>query len=1159
MANDLVLNPTAIVNKMIALRVKPGVLKGDSSKPITDIRIDASNLSKEVNKFRACDGYACFYCREWAQLIHKKHFSVGNKTRKKAADVSVVTPPREKVKEFIHQFEQDLQSRLDQEKDGESILMYIHDMVGEYLVRKSATTLALDAIFAPITHDASPEAIALTKDPEDPSQLILKVESEKSQLTILAADFPLLRTITPKILANHDNPTCEHSPTKDNTPSDLESFQNIINSAIAKEAKSSGAAMLQQLGSVWDNTRAFLDEIKKIEYVRSDIAGEGCFQKVSHFNQKHQEILQTFNDYWSPVAEIHKKSKGKKSDKSSTATADEIDDTFFKFLSNVRQSFESWKEEFLQPQIELCQQLIRDLFQASTSVVNLAREHYRNNGSGKFQAELENKSDKVLELLQGLNQQMEAKLSQLDVEFGVKLTEIYGELDSIKEAWLNESQSTLHGRLEKAANKDFKKKIKRVEALGQAARIWCVSQMKTFLSSRELSQILVPCLGVQMLHAEDLEPAKLKELIEQHQELVDSIRARKQDIKEQFDAGVSTGRTTLGAVLGKLFLREGLRLIEERVSVHKERMLLGIYNDTDSLDSSDLDTEAKGKANKKKKKKNKKNAADNTSVASSTASSPVEEKLKLPEAINTTNVAKAPSKPQVSQELKEKPTKPLLSKVASTAGVKGNESQNKADQLPPADRAIPMATSTQPQAKSEKADAAESTPSPVASKAPSMQPQGKSDKPNVPEAKASSSAPKAPVTQPEKPRAPESYIPPPKLKAAKSQSPPPGLSFAHVTSQPPVTELAVKTKVSVESSPTTNSASDKPKTDTAVAAKPNGATGKTQKAAAAPNRPTKTTKNPVPPSKPLSFADTVSLPAPEPEKAPKLAKPNPPARTPSPHVSTTQPESITATAGKLNPPPGIAKSNSAQSQQQTKRDHPPKPSDTASTWRRVDNPPNEGKNPTSPIHAGSVPEVESAPGAHGIATPPESVTGMARPAPAMEPPAAAAAPNSAMPMPPTMPSMPNAMGMHPPGFADLQNMGHDDMLKFVQTLLTEKSELVTLLMNMQQEVYSLTVKCTDMVEYVRRQDMMYHMKEQDYKQALMMKEMEMEKARRYVHAMEQRIALLERSTSGVTGINSRPVTPSTAQDTQSPKVAPRVATPMSRTSSLKAETQDTDA
>ncbi|KAK9766902.1 hypothetical protein K7432_003653 [Basidiobolus ranarum] len=1267
MANDLVLNPTAIVNKMIALRVKPGVLKADSPKPVTDVRIESSNLSKEVNKFRACDGYACFYCREWSQIIHKKHFTVGNKTRKKLADVSVDSAPREKVKEFIQHFEKKLQARLDNDKESDGILLYISDTIQEYLSRKSTSSTSLDAIFAPITHDASPEAIAFTKDPQDTSQLIPQVEIEKTQLSLPASDFPLLRNITPKILANHDSPSCNHSPA-DNTPSDLETLQKILNSAIAKEAKTCGLSISQALNSVWDGTRSFLEEIKKIENVRSDIAGEGCFQKVSLFNQKNQELLQSFNDYWSPVAETHKKTKGKKNDKPSTATAEDIDDAFFKFLDNVRSGFELWKEEFLNAQVNLCQQLIQDIFQACTSVVNLARVHYRNNGSDKFQVELENKSEKVLQLLQGLSKQMETKLAELEAEFVVKSKEIYSELDGIKDAWSNESQSTLHGRLEKAANKDFKKKIKKLENMIQTARIWCVTQLKTFLPSHELAQILAPCLGVQMLHAEDIEPTKLKELIEQHQEIVDSIIARKQDINEQYVSGVNIGRSTLGAVLGKLFLKEGLRLIEERVSVHKEKMLLGVYNDTDSIDSSDIDYESKSKASKKKNKKKKKNANDDTSVASSTASSPVEEKsIKLPEVSNVTLTAtKSQTKSQIlkdkSPTLQTAPAKSVsevksesLNKPQAAVQKPQRQTQIKREQ-PPVPSPTPKVSTVQPppglsfahiasqHSETEKVEAKSkpsvkengvpttTTEKPIVSTEPPLKTTtksnraSKSDVSHVSESHIPSSTPKVStppglsfarvasqhsetekVEVKSKPSKNENALPTstsapehkptpratttkqPNVTVETSQKvvskssggaskpekphvpssttqPPPGLSFARVASQHSEAEkVEVKSKSSKNEkglSTSINAPENKPISNATTKESPIASTETLQKATAEPNSTSEAVKTPLQQSKPLSFADTVNLPPPEvADRAPKSADSSPPAPNPQLYVA---PSVSKQAAGKMNPPPGMHKSNSPQDQKpqpQARKEHPPKPSDTASSWRRADAQPNEIRTQASNGHLGPAPGLDPIPHAYGIATPPESVAGVMHPAFAAETPAAIATNSTVPPHIPITPNVSNNMNAHPPGFVetDLRDMGHEDMLKFVHTLLTEKSELVSLLMNMQKEVYSLTVKCTDMVEYVRRQDMMYHVKEQEYKQALMMKEMDMEKARRYVHAMEQRIALLERSMVSAPGSTSRPGTPSTVQEPQSPMTAPKASTPMSRTSSLKAETQEPQA
>ena len=57
--------------------------------PIEVLRIEHSAISKELNRFRACDSETrSFYCREWSQYVYKKHFVWSAKTQE---DVTTTT------------------------------------------------------------------------------------------------------------------------------------------------------------------------------------------------------------------------------------------------------------------------------------------------------------------------------------------------------------------------------------------------------------------------------------------------------------------------------------------------------------------------------------------------------------------------------------------------------------------------------------------------------------------------------------------------------------------------------------------------------------------------------------------------------------------------------------------------------------------------------------------------------------------------------------------------------------------------------------------------------------------------------------------------------------------------------------------------------------
>src|SRR5947207_15034831 len=71
-------NSIAIYNNLVNLRIKPqsgGKNANSEAQLVSNLRIDTASVIKEVSRFRACDSGSCFYCREWASFIHKKHYN----------------------------------------------------------------------------------------------------------------------------------------------------------------------------------------------------------------------------------------------------------------------------------------------------------------------------------------------------------------------------------------------------------------------------------------------------------------------------------------------------------------------------------------------------------------------------------------------------------------------------------------------------------------------------------------------------------------------------------------------------------------------------------------------------------------------------------------------------------------------------------------------------------------------------------------------------------------------------------------------------------------------------------------------------------------------------------------------------------------------------
>ncbi|KAK9729079.1 hypothetical protein K7432_000518 [Basidiobolus ranarum] len=572
--NEVPLKSAAIVNKLLALRPKLNAPQNETHKPITSLRVETSNVTKDVNKFRACDGYTCFYCREWAQLLQRKHFPSASRIRKESIlAVAFAQPiPREEVNAFCTTLQQLTQATLSKDTNSDSsILSHVADSVNEWLQKTPSTFETLNRTFSPISFDTSPDNVPLADITNDPTHILNSVATDKFHLTLNEKDFPLLRSITQNIIASQTTPDCFHTRPDDISLADLELSRRSINDILEKVFKECVHDFEKVVDSLWQSTVIFLQEMKQYEEARVQAVGDGCVNRITQFNQKHQDTLVGFNEFWTAVVDNHKKRSKKLFSK--TPSSDQVDASFYSFLDHLSTCCTLWYNEFLKSQIVAIRNLIERLSNTCHERINIAREHIR----------LADKESKVLE----------EKLNHIPVQLKAFSASV--------EAGL--------GRFEKASNKEFKRRIKRLESLSSSTRSWSISHLKTLMTSNDLATLLLPVLEVQMMDTEFCEVIAVENIMKKHESTIEEVTSRREHIWQDFVRGVSIGRYVLGSVLGKLFLREGLRQIEDRVAAHKEKWLLEQIDDEPSDPIE----------NKKKAKKNKKSGPENTS--------PIDEKV----------------------------------------------------------------------------------------------------------------------------------------------------------------------------------------------------------------------------------------------------------------------------------------------------------------------------------------------------------------------------------------------------------------------------------------------------------------------------------------------------------------------------------------------------
>ncbi|KAI9303074.1 hypothetical protein BJ944DRAFT_268976 [Cunninghamella echinulata] len=643
--------------------------------PIEVLRIEQNIVSKELNRFRACDSNSrCFYCREWAQYIYKKHFVWNAKTQEDiyadqyhSSSMStghysicmLQTPSESKRKErspkLSEQFEKLLEAKTnmeEQEEDNNGVeedeeedndtndenepttsLKYKDNKGNDKKKNKKeqqnkmtatepSTTLTQDiiqacilwqslpsslsglpSIFEPVQFNPFPDHIPLDDDLKAPAQLLDPLIIERQALCLPSEGFHLLKNLTGDILLSHTQPSCHHVKPDDPSPTDLELERQVLNDDLQTITNQVLAVMDKRLMASWKPLLDFLYQLEHLEEQRDTLMGKQCQATVDAFVEKQQLI--PFTQYWQQFISRHNNKK------KNQVNEEALYHMINTYLDTLVQHVQSFLDDFVKPRLEQIGQLIQNLWDlVGPTIQHMAERMATHEERDKGNAE---NCRAVSQSLKGLHssKEVDEAIDRIQHAMADRVNEYINSVQQLKQSYISipdsssSSPSAAKSALfEKFTQKDFKKKVKKLEtgytSLRQFFR-YEVSQ-KIFPETLFCKFSLV-CLGALMQEGEVMEAmiieTEVKRFIETHRLLV----KRRQAIILQYEEGVQVGRRELAGILGKLFLKEGMRIQGENLALKRQNMLLksmGV-NDSNNGHKSASDTTSK------KKKKNKKN------------------------------------------------------------------------------------------------------------------------------------------------------------------------------------------------------------------------------------------------------------------------------------------------------------------------------------------------------------------------------------------------------------------------------------------------------------------------------------------------------------------------------------------------------------------------
>ncbi|OZJ06745.1 hypothetical protein BZG36_00288 [Bifiguratus adelaidae] len=587
------------------------------------LKVDHQTIAKEIARYRPCDSESrCFYCRDWAQLVYKKQFTWNAQTQEEAlaklAEAEQAAQVHKSIRADTRAFCSELQDHVQKEfadrnksnghgaategNDSDSIIKRLIDATLNH-VKTPTVDNPLDGLFAPILYEPcliEDMDYEETKGEPLPGLLLEDVIIDRQSVSLPPEGFQALSNITKEVLYAQVKPNCGHMKPTDLSPSDLDTEKAIFEAEVATHKERLTAALSKASDTAWVHLQLFLNRLAKMEDDRQLLMGEGILNALNDYARVEETSIVPFADYWPPKAEEFKKTsktgkRGKGSFEATIATSEQVvlvDSAFFEYLKIILQSTTDFRSNFVEPRLDKVQDFINSHVQTmcdylSSTIARMAKAWRPDRWSDvpKIHEDCSKKTEEFNDMLQ--------KHFNLREQSIAKALEVCSLTEEIKNAW-DDSSKTVQGRLDKAAQKEFRKKIKKLEYCASQYRQWFISELKdrSAFFGRFLGEFIVNCIEVLLLEGEVDEENRFAEFDKTHNEIISRFDHMREDIEYRFEEGVLVGRHQFGGIMGKLFMKEGIRLQEANIALKKQNQLLKQFGAT-AIASSEGDKKRK--------------------------------------------------------------------------------------------------------------------------------------------------------------------------------------------------------------------------------------------------------------------------------------------------------------------------------------------------------------------------------------------------------------------------------------------------------------------------------------------------------------------------------------------------------------------------------------
>ncbi|KAJ2694309.1 hypothetical protein GGH99_000741, partial [Coemansia sp. RSA 1285] len=507
-----------------------------------------------------------------------------------------------------------------QQQSGSALVDSIVDKVTQWY---EGYQFPLADVYEDLTFDFPPDAFPYddNQDPLDPALLLPALQVTKTFISLPAANFPLLGNITSELIATHTYPTCQHTKADHPTPSELETQRLIFNSQLQKWRGEYKRSFEREMEPVWQITQLLLKSAQRIEAMRVRLFARGCRANREQFLQTIRSRTQPFAEYWTRVSEPYRTGKAatmgldaeddansgaspddaagaasqqqqqqgaaakrtaaaaaarakKTKPKSQAQLAAEVDTLITTHLDNLLEVSASWSRTFLESYYGVAREFARELETILGECITMCDRRAQ---GLKYPPPLtlQPQLEKARTAISCLLPHLEDRIKRIQEVVRERNGDIFNSTEEVRVAWAETSGTTVQAKLARASNKEFKKRIKRIESQQQTGVIgWAMRELEHLLTAPDVAVVVADCLELLMTEAEILERAVGQVFVRKLEPTTEDLREQRQDIIDDFTEGLLTGREELAGIVGKLMLKEAWRILEANISLQRQKALL---------------------------------------------------------------------------------------------------------------------------------------------------------------------------------------------------------------------------------------------------------------------------------------------------------------------------------------------------------------------------------------------------------------------------------------------------------------------------------------------------------------------------------------------------------------------------------------------------------